>query len=67
MTLPPGVRANQLLTIQQASAVSGINHWTLRTWLREKENGLIGYKIKGRVFIRAGELLRWIENNATPV
>ena len=58
--LPEGVNPGGLLTIKAASKLSGIPESTIRGYRCQPGIGLRFYKIRGRIYLKCDELLRWI-------
>ncbi|OHB65731.1 MAG: hypothetical protein A2Y76_01510 [Planctomycetes bacterium RBG_13_60_9] len=68
MHLPEGTKPGQLWTIKEAAGAMGLNQWAVWNWFRHRtENGFMAYRIGGRIYVRAGEFVRWIEANLQPI
>jgi hypothetical protein len=69
MVTPPK-ELPQMISIESASKILDISHWTLRTWLREgrlDRGGQRGYvKIGKRLLIRLDALEDLLKADATP-
>ena len=56
----------KFLTIKEASKATGIDENTIRGWVRH-DKSFPAVKIRGRVFIKQNDFLRWLEINSNAI
>lgn len=63
LQLPDDVNPGGLLTLNEASKISGVPVSMLYEWRRQPWRGMKVYKLGRRVFVRADEFTRFINAN----
>lgn len=63
LQLPDNVNPEGLLTLQQASEISGVPVKMLYEWRRQPWRGMRVYTMGRRIFVKADEFMRWINAN----
>ena len=56
----PKQQRQQRWTIGTASAITGIPERTIRSWREDAGSGLKTIKIRGRIFVIAGQFIDWL-------